>query len=85
MGYHARLFHFTETYNNETKMSNQTDVRWAQEPNCTTCAHVRPFYIENGRRIERMYCSRNEYPVNSRICCEEYERKQEDNTNGKGN
>lgn len=56
-------------------MNNQKDARWVQEPNCTTCTHVRPFYIENGKRIDRMYCSKNEYPVNARICCEEYERK----------
>ena len=65
-------------------MNNQKDARWVQEPNCTTCTHVRPFYIENGKRIDRMFCSKNEYPVNARICCEEYERKQKDQAERQG-
>lgn len=68
----------------EKEMSNQKDVRWVQEPNCTTCIHARPFNMEDGLRINHWYCVINDYYVNSRVCCEEYERKQNDQADGQG-
>jgi len=59
-------------------MDEHDNLKWVQEPNCTTCSHTQPFYIDNGKRIDRLFCTQNEFPVNARVCCEEYELRNEE-------